>query len=110
MQVEFLYIQENNTWELVLCPSHCKVIGVKWIYKVKFKSNGSLDKYHDRLVAKGYAQKEGEDFDETFALMACYYSIWIVLALASYYAWSIFQLDIKLAFLNGDLEEGVYVE
>ena len=92
------------------CPSHHKVIGVKWIYKFKFKSNGSLDKYKAHLVAKGFAQKEGEDFDETFAPTAHYSTIWIVLALASHYAWSIFQLDVKSAFLNGGLEEEVYVE
>ena len=74
------------------------------------KSDGSLDKYKVRLVAKGYAQKEGEDFDETFAPTARYSTIRIVLALASHFAWPIFQLDVKLAFLNGDLEEEFYKE
>lgn len=82
MQDVFQSIQENNTWELVPRPSHRKVIGVKWIYKVKFHA-GSLDKYKARLVAKGYGQKEGVDYDDTFAPTACYSTIWIVLALSS---------------------------
>ena len=110
MQVELQSIEENNTWQSVSRSSHCKVIGVKWIFKVKFNSDGSLDKYKARLVAKGYAQKEGEYFDETFAPTARYSTIRIVLALASHFAWPIFQLDVKSAFLNGDLEEEVYVE
>ena len=93
------------------CPSHRKVIGVKWIYKAEFHFDDcSLDKYKARLVAKGYAQKEGVDYDDTFAPTARYSSIRIVLALSSHYAWSIYQLDVKSAFLNGDLEEEVYVE
>ena len=96
MQVEIQSIEENNSWQLVSRPSHRKVIGVKWIFKVKFHSDGSLDKYKACLVAKGYAQKEGEDFDETFAPTARYSTIRIVLALASHFAWSIFQLDVKI--------------
>ena len=104
MNVEFQSIQDNNTWELVPRPSNKKVIGVKWIYKVKFHSDGSLDKYKSRLVAKGYSQKEGVDYDDSFAPTARYSTIRNVLALSSHYAWSIYQLDVKSAFLNGDLE------
>ncbi|MCO5548051.1 hypothetical protein L7F22_001507 [Adiantum nelumboides] len=110
MQMEYDSIVENDTWEAVPRPSHRKVIGVKWIYKVKVPSNVSLDKYKTHLVAKGYAQKEGEDFDETFAPTARYSTICIVLALASHFNWKLFQMDVKSAFLNGDLEEEVYVE
>ena len=109
MQEEYQSIKDNHTWELVPRPSHRKVIGVKWIFKVKFLADGSLDKYKARLVAKGYAQKEGIDYDDTFAPTARYSSIWIVLAISSHFHWSIFQLDVKSAFWNGDLEE-VYVE
>ena len=110
MQEEYHSILANHTWELVPRPSHRKVIGVKWLFKVKLHSDGSLDKYKARLIAKGYAQQEGEDFDETFAPTARYSTICIVLALASHFQWRIFQMDIKSAFLNGDLEEEVYVE
>ena len=91
MQEELQSIESNNTWELVPRPSHQKVIGVKWIYKAKFCSDGSLDKYKACLVAKGYAQKEGVDYDDTFAPTARYSSIRIVFALSSHYAWSIFN-------------------
>ena len=66
MQEEYQSIEDNHTWELVPRPSHRKVIGVKWIFKVKFLADGSLDKYKARLVAKGYAQKEGIHYDDTF--------------------------------------------
>lgn len=110
MQEELQSIESNNTWELVPRPSHRKVIGVKWIFKAKFRFDGSLDKYKACLVTKGYVQKEGVDYGDTFAPTMRYSFIRIVLALVSHYAWSIFQLDLKSFFLNGDLEEEVYVE
>ena len=103
-------ILENNTLQLVSHPSHKKNIGAKWIFQAKFQFDGSLDKYKDHCVAKGYAQKEGEDYDKTFALIACFTTICLVFAISSHFAWPIYQMDVKSAFLNGDLEEEVYVE
>ena len=86
------------------------VIGVKWVYKTKYKSDGSLDKHKARLVAKGYAQRPGVDFDETFSPTARMTTIRIVLALAAHSQWPVYQMDVKSAFLNGELQEEVYVE
>jgi hypothetical protein len=75
-----------------------------------YHADGTSDKHKARLVAKGYCQVEGVDYEETFALTARYTSIRCVLALAAHYKWPIFQMDVKSAFLNGDLKEEVYVE
>ena len=110
MEVELDSIERNHTWELVPRPQHRQVIGLKWIFKTKYHVDGTLDKRKARLVAKGYSQVEGVDYEETFAPTARYTSIRCVLALAAHNKWPIFQMDVKSAFLNGDLKEEVYVE
>ena len=110
MQAELSSIECNGTWSLVPRPSKRKVIGVRWVFKSKFHADGSLDKHKARLVVKGYAQRIGIDFDETFAPTARITSIRVVLALAGHHGWPIYQMDVKSAFLNGDLQEEVYVE
>ena len=110
MEVEVNSIEWNHTWELIPQPQHRQVIGLKWIFKTKYHADGTLDKRKARLVAKGYSQVEGVDYEETFAPTARYTSIRCVLALAAHNKWPIFQMDVKSAFLNGDLKEEVYVE
>ena len=110
MEVELDSIERNHTWELVPRPPHRQVIGLKWIFKTKYHADGTLDKHKARLVAKGYSQVEGVDYEETFAPTARYTSIRCALALAAHNKWPIFQMDVKSAFLNGDLKEEVYVE
>jgi hypothetical protein len=110
MQVEYDALMKNNTWKLVELPPTKKPIGCKWVYHTKFKSDGSIDKYKARLVAKGYAQKEGIDYEETFAPTAKLITIKMLLALATQFGWQVHQMDIKSAFLNGDLQEEVYME
>ncbi|KAL0539376.1 hypothetical protein IC582_023587 [Cucumis melo] len=85
-------------------------IGLKWVYKTKFATYGSLEKHKARLVAKGYAQQHGIDFKEIFSPVARFETVKIVLALAAQQQWSIYQFDVKSAFLNGELQEEVYVE
>ena len=102
--------KKNNTWELVDLPSDAKVVGLKWIYKVKFRPDGMIEKYKARLVARGYMQREGIDFEETFAPVARFDTILTVLAVAAQHKWKVFQFDVKSAFLNGYLEEDVYVQ
>ena len=86
------------------------VVTSKWIYKIKHAADGSIEKYKARFVARGFSQKEGIDYEETFALVAKYTSIKLVLALAAVMKLKIHQMDVKTAFLNGVVEEEVYVE
>nr|CAN63433.1 hypothetical protein VITISV_033829 [Vitis vinifera] len=110
MQEELDMIDKNNTWELVDRPSHKKPIGVKWVYRTKLNSDGSINKHKARLVVKGYAQMFGVDFSETFAPVARLDTIRMLLALAAQRKWKIYKLDVKSAFLNGYLEEEIFVE
>ena len=103
-------IEKNQTWELVDRPQHKKVIGVKWIYRTKLNSNGYMNKHKARLVVKGYAQIYGVDFSETFAPVTRIDTIRMLLALAVQKGWIVHQMDVKSAFLNGSLEEEIFVE
>ena len=86
------------------------MIGLKWVYKTKYKEDGTIQKHKARLVAKGYSQQPGVDFNETFAPVARMETIRTMLALAAQMETPVYQLDVKSAFLNGELEEEVYVE
>eukprot|EP00253_Pinus_taeda_P014380 PITA_14380 len=86
-----------------------KPISYKWVYKVKYKADETLDKYRARLVARGFSQKEGIDYEETFAPTAKMSTIRLVLALAAQFNWKVHQMDVKSACLNGDLQEEVYM-
>jgi hypothetical protein len=110
MKQEIQAIEKNNTWRLTELPSGVKQIGVKWLFKTKLKKNGSVDKYKTRLVVKGYAQKEGIDYTEVFAPVARWDTIRVFLAFAAYHGYPVCQLDVKSAFLYGELAEDVYVE
>lgn len=91
-------------------PAGAKKIWVKWVYKTKLNENGEIDKCKARLVAKDYAQKHGIDYNEVFAPVARWDTIRMVLALAAQKEWTVFQLDVKSAFLHGKLSEAVYIE
>ncbi|CAL9017922.1 unnamed protein product, partial [Prunus brigantina] len=110
MNAELEMIEKNNTWELVERPANKPVIGVKWVFKTKLNLDGTVQKHKARLVAKGYAQKPGIDYNETFAPVARLDTIRTLIALAAQKGWKLFQLDVKSAFLNGVLDEEVYVE
>lgn len=103
-------IERNNTWELTDLPRGHKTIGVKWVYKRKLKENGEVDKYKARLVAKGYKQEFGVDYKEVFAPVARHDTIKLMIALAAQHSQPIFQLDVKSAFLHGDLQEQVFID
>eukprot|EP00253_Pinus_taeda_P031863 PITA_31863 len=109
MQKEYDALIKNDTWKLVDPPFGTKPIGCKWVYKNKYKVDGSLDNHKARLVAKGFAQKEGVDYEETFAPTAKWATIQTLFALAAQNGWKVHQMDVKTAFLNGDLKENVFM-
>ena len=109
MQDELAQFERNDVWTLVPRPSNKNVIGTKWIFRNKSDEDGVIIRNKARLVAQGYTQIEGIDFDETFAPVARIESIRMLLSLACLYDFKLFQLDIKSAFLNGVINEEVYV-
>ena len=110
MQEELNQFERNNVWELVPRPKEGNVIGTKWIFKNKSNEQGNVVRNKARLVAQGYTQIEGIDFDETFAPIDRLESIKLLLAVYCYINFRLFQMDVKSAFLNGVLNEEAYVE
>jgi hypothetical protein len=110
MLEEMKSIEENSTWELVDPPRGCRPIGLKWVFKVKRDEHGAIVKYKARLIARRFVQREGIDFEEVFAPVACMESVRLLLALAASNGWEVHHLDVKSAFLNGDLAEDVFVK
>nr|KAJ0186750.1 hypothetical protein LSAT_V11C900460560 [Lactuca sativa] len=103
-------IMHNNTWILADLPPGCKALGCKWILKRKMKVDGTIDKYKAGLVIQGFRQKEGIDFFDTYAPVARISTIRLLLALAAIHNLVIHQMDVKTAFLNGDLDEEIYMK
>ena len=109
MVEELQEIERNNALELVEFPAHTKAIEVKWVFKLKHNVDGSIARHKARLVARGFIQREGLDYSEVFAPVARLEIVQLVVALACNQGWSTFHLDVKSAFLNGLLDEEVYV-
>src|SRR6266498_3927741 len=103
-------ILSNGTWELSEQPYGCKSVGCKWVFKKKLRPNGTIEKYKVRLVAKGYTQKEGEDYFDLYSPVARLTTIRVLLSLAASYGLIVHQMDVKTTFLNGELEEEIYME
>ena len=110
MNNEIKSIEKNQTWTLTELPVGAKRIRVKWVYKTKYNEHGKIDKYKAHLFAKGYSQKYGVDYTEVFAPVAMMDTVRMIIALAAQKNWTIFQLDVKSAFLHSELSEDVYVE
>ncbi|KAL1214071.1 Retrovirus-related Pol polyprotein from transposon TNT 1-94 [Cardamine amara subsp. amara] len=100
----------NKVWDLVELPDGFKTVGCKWIFKTKRDSKGNIERYKARLVAKGFTQKDGIDYTETFSPVSKKDSLRIVLGLVAHYDLELHQMDVKTAFLNGELEEEVYMD
>jgi len=100
----------NGTWELCDLPQGRKAIGCRWVFKVKHKADGSIESYKARLVAKGFSQRPGFDFNETFAPTAKFAAIRTILAIAALEDLHLHSIDISHAFINGDLDEEVYMQ
>ena len=102
-------IKKNKTWEIVERPKVQNIVDCKWIFTLKYKHDGSLERHKARLVAKGYTQTYGVDYQETFALVAKMNIVRILLSLVAHYNWQLLQYDAKNAILQGDLDEEIYM-
>ena len=101
---------KNDVWDIVPKPENKSVVSSQWIYKIKHATDGSIVKYRKLFVARGFSQKEGIDYEETFSPVARYTSIKTIMALASMMKWDLHQIGVKTSFLNGVIEEEVYIE
>jgi hypothetical protein len=109
MEEELRSMSSNDVWDLVEIPDGAKRVGCKWVYKMKYDSKGKIERFKARLVAKGFTQREGIDYTETFSPVSNKDSFKIVMALVAHYDLELHQMDIKTTFLNGDLQENVYM-
>eukprot|EP00253_Pinus_taeda_P006432 PITA_06432 len=110
MNEEYHSLLANDTWDLVPLPRGRKLVRCKWVYRTKYGPDGKVDKHKARLVAKGFSQVEGIYYTETFSPVAKMNSIRLVLSLAASLKWEVHQMDVKSAFLHGDLHEEIYME
>ncbi|GJS03564.1 putative RNA-directed DNA polymerase [Tanacetum coccineum] len=110
MNVEMQSMKDNDVWVLVELPPNARTVGSKWLFKKKTDMDGAVYIFKARLVAKGFTQTYGVDYEETFSPVADIRAIRILIAIAAYYDYEIWQMDVKTAFLNGHLSEEVYME
>ena len=110
MTDEYKALLDNNTWRLVPRPSGANIVTGKWIFKHKFHSDGTLARHKARWVVRGYSQRHGIDYEETFSPVVKPATIRVVLSIAASRSWPIHQLDVKNAFLHGTLAETVYCQ
>lgn len=110
MQEELNALEKNDTWELTELPHGKGTIGSKWVYKIKLKLDGTVDRLKVRLVAKGYHQVVGVDYKHSFLPVAKLVTLKLFLAITAAKGWYIHQLDVNNAFLHGSLVKGVYMQ
>jgi hypothetical protein len=110
MTEEHQSIMKNDVWEIVPRPKEKSVVTSKWVYEIKHAVDGSVDKYKVRFIAIWFSQKGGEYYDKTFDPVARYTYIGAIMSLVASMGWSLHQMDVKTTFLNGEIEEEVYIE
>jgi hypothetical protein len=109
MADEIVALHRNTTWHLVPPRLGLNIIDSKWVFKLKYKADGTVDRYKARFVAKGFKQREGIDYDDTFSPVVKHTTIRFLLSLVVSRQWSVRQLDVQNAFLHGVLTEDVYM-
>ncbi|CAA0831452.1 cysteine-rich RLK (RECEPTOR-like protein kinase) 8 [Striga hermonthica] len=109
MNEEIMALRQNETWDLVPKPDGVKPISCKWVYKIKRRPDGSIERYKARLVARGFSQQYGLDYDETFSPVAKITTVRVLIALAASKSWKLWQMDVKNAFLHGELDREIYM-
>ncbi|KAJ0466424.1 putative RNA-directed DNA polymerase [Helianthus annuus] len=110
METEMKALKKNDTWEKCTLPTGKKPVGCRWVFTIKYKPDGSIERHKARLVAKGYTQTYGIDYSETFSPVAKINTIRVLFSIAANQQWPLHQLDVKNAFLHGELKEEVYIE
>jgi hypothetical protein len=110
MAKEYQSFMKNDVWDIIPRSEGKSIVTSKWIYKIKHATDGSIEKYKARFVARGFSQVEGIDYEETFAPVARYTSIRTIIALDASMGWKLHQKDVKTSFLNGEIEEEFYIE
>lgn len=110
MNEEIQAMHTNHSWDIVPRPHNKNVVSCKWVYKIKYRSDGSVERFKARLVARGFTQQHGIDYEETFSPVVKITTVRIVLHIALNYDWPLYQLDVKNAFLHGELKEEVFME
>lgn len=110
MVEEYISIMRNDVWDIVPRPEGKSLVTSRWIYKIKYAADGSIEKYKVRFMARGFSQKEGVDYEETFSPITKYASIKEVISIYSEMEWRIHQMDVNIYFLNGVIEEEVYID
>ena len=110
MSKELDVLHKNHTWDMIGLPPCQSIVGCRWVYKVKIKADGSVERYKACLVAKGFTQEYGIDYEETFALVDRLTSVRCLIAVTAIRHWPLYRMDVKNAFLNGDLPQEVYMQ
>lgn len=109
MATKIVALYRNKTWHLVPLPAHGKIVGSKWVYKLKLKADGSIDHYKAHLVAQGFSQTTSLDYSETFSLIVKSITIRIVLTLVVAHSWCVRQLNVQNVFLHCDISKDVFM-
>ena len=103
-------MEENKVGDIVELLEGAKRVGYKWVFKTKRNSSGNIERYKAKLIAKGFTQKDGITYKETFSFVSKKHSLRVIMALVSHYDLKLYQMDVKIAFLNGNLDEDVYMD
>ena len=110
MNEELKSMAHNGVWDLIELPNSCKPVGCKWVFKTKHDAKGNIERFKARLVAKGFTQKEGINYKDTFSPVSKKDSLIIIMALVAHFDLELHQMDVKTTFLNGNLDEDIYME